>query len=264
MKGIDIIRNAVELTLISGQLEDEQPGSLLITAQVEEGKTHLVSRYASLPTVAFLADATAYGIVQAYKSQLLGGTLRTLILPELIRPLERQKETASSFVAFLAELMEEGIKEIQTYATSFRLPVPVKAGVIACIARGPFEHRVRYWNESGFLSRFLVISYGYSKETADTVRRAILERETRQPEMLTLPPKGKVVLPMPAAERLAQLAVPLAQGVYQPLHGFRMQKHLQRLAMASALREERGIVAAKDLEAVEQIAKYVNLQYAEI
>ena len=87
MKSIEIIREAVELTLISARIEGEQPGSLLITAEVEEGKTHLVSQYMSTPGVAYLADATAYGIVKAYMEDLQRNNVRHILLPELIRPV---------------------------------------------------------------------------------------------------------------------------------------------------------------------------------
>lgn len=261
MPGIELLRDAVELTLISGQLEDDQPGSLLIAAEVEEGKTHLVSQYAQLTSAAYLADATAYGIIKEYQSQLLKGTLSHVIFPELIRPLARQKETASSLVAFLAELMEEGVKEIQTFATSFKLPKPVKAGVVARIAKGNLTNRVRYWNETGFLSRFLVLSYSYSDATADKVRKAITPRLPPSSRSFALPPRGLIKLPTELGDHLAEQAIGLAQGLYAPLHGFRMQKHLQRLAMASALRAGRKEVNASDIARLDHIAKFVNLDY---
>jgi len=264
MNGRETLIEAVELTLISGQLEGDQPGSLLITAEVEEGKTHLVSRYQHLPSVAYLADATAHGIITEYKERLLKGSLSHVIFPELIRPLARQKETASSLVAFLAELMEEGVKEIRTFATSFALPKPVKAGVIAAIAKGNLSNRVRYWNETGFLSRFLVMSYSYGEATAEEVRKSITLRRPDSRPNFVLPPRSSVALPPELGDRIATRSVGLAQGLYAPLHGFRMQKHLQRLAMASALRAGRKEVNESDLVPVGQIAQFVNLEYKEV
>lgn len=258
---IEIIRTAVELTLLTGQLEDDQPSSLFITAEVEEGKTHLVAAYSQLPTVAYLADATAYGIVREYQADLQAGRKKHFVFPELIRPLERQSETASSLIAFLAELMEEGVKEIQTYATSFRLPNPVRAGVIACMARGSLAPRLRYWNETGFFSRFLPLSYSYGKPLADEVMKAIRLRTQPQPTNFVLPRPATIVLPEEIGGALADMAPALAKGIYSPLHGFRMLKHLQRLAMASALRDGRRTVNEKDLQIVQVLADYVNLDY---
>ena len=39
----DLVSRAIELTLVSSRLEDEQPSSLLVAAQVEEGKSMRVS-----------------------------------------------------------------------------------------------------------------------------------------------------------------------------------------------------------------------------
>ncbi|MGB6837492.1 MAG: hypothetical protein WBF66_07295 [Dehalococcoidia bacterium] len=262
--GLEIVREAIELTLLTGQLEGEQPGSLMITSEIEESKSFVVSHYASLPGVAYLSDATAYGIVKEYCQDLLEGRLKHLIFPELIRPLERPKETAASLVAFLAELMEEGVKEIRTYATSFQLPRPVKAGVIACIARGNLKWRTSYWNEAGFLSRFLVLSYTFGLQTETGVLEAIIARAATQLPAFALPAPETVDLPEPLARQLAAIAKPLAKALYPPLHGFRMQKHLQRLAMASALRDGRDVVKAEDLDVINELVPYLNLQYQQL
>ena len=60
------------------------------------------------------------------------------------------------------------------------------------------------------------------------------------------------------------MAERLAKALYAPLHGFRMLKHLQRLAMASALRDGRDVANSDDLKVVTEIAEYVNLDYKEI
>lgn len=202
----DLVSRAIELTLFSSRLEGEQPSSLLVAAQVEEGKSMRVSHYASMDSVAYLADATAYGIVKEYLEELQKGRIAHLIIPELIRLLAR--EDSGALIAFLGELMEEGIKEIQTYATSFRLPTPVKAAVIACIAKGNLSSRMRHWNETGFLSRFFVVSYSYSQETAERVMDSIIGRET-QP---TTSPRPSGEAESPPTREHRQRAVTDGQG----------------------------------------------------
>ena len=160
--------------------------------------------------------------------------------------------------------MEEGIKEIQTYMTSVRLPSPVKAGVIACIAKGNLSPRLRHWNQIGFLSRFFVVSYSYSDETAEGVRDSIIRRETPPATEFILPEKKRVDLPENIARGLSTTAKELAQRLYPPLHGFRMQKHLQRLVMAAALQDGRDTVSKEDFLSVLEICKYANLDYKEL
>ena len=57
------------------------------------------------------------------------------------------------------------------------------------------------------------------------------------------------------------MAVRLAMGRYPPLHGFRMQKHLQRLVMASASRDGSDTVNKDAFLKNYEIAKYLNPDY---
>ncbi len=133
--------------------------------------------------------------------------------------------------------------------------------MIACIAKGSLGYRINHWNVTGFLSRFLVVSYSYSDETAEQVRTNIIEGKSSEPRNLILPEQQKVHVPEEIARGLASMAIGLAQGLYAPLHGFRMQKHLQRLAMASALRAGRDSVNKDDFLKIYDICRYVNLDY---
>jgi hypothetical protein len=265
---LDVVREAVELTLWTGGLANEQPGSMLVAAEEEEGKTYLVSPYKNLGSVGFLSDATAHGMVRAYQQKLRAGQTRHFIFPELLRPLERNKETAASFVAFLSELVEEGVKEIQTFPTSFRLTEPIQAGVLACIARGGLSYRLHHWNVTGFLSRFLVVSYTYGPNTAKAVMDSILNGTPPAPINLVLPTmplqRQTVQVPHHLAQDIADIAAPLASAIYAPLHGYRMTKHLMRLAMASALRDGRSIVTSTDLVPITNLVPYINLNYASL
>ena len=63
---------------------------------------------------------------------------------------------------------------------------------------------------------------------------------------------------------MTSTAKELAQGLYAPLHGFRMQKHLQRLLMASALQDGRDEVSKDDFLSVLELCKFANLDYNEL
>jgi len=47
----------------------------------------------------------------------------------------------------------------------------------------------------------------------------------------------------------------------EKVYGFRLQKHLQKLAMASALRDKRHVVEQKDVDAIKDLASCINLEY---
>ena len=57
------------------------------------------------------------------------------------------------------------------------------------------------------------------------------------------------------------LAAPSSRQTPEKVYGFRLQKNLQRLAMASALSEGRDIVGQNDVRLIEDLAKHINLDY---
>jgi hypothetical protein len=159
MIGTKIIEDIISTVFWTPYVQDEQAVSALILSEVEGGKTALSSQFRRNDGITFMHDATAWGIIEKYMDPLLKGEIKHIIFPEFIQPLSRKRETTSTFLAFINGLVEEGIQEIQTYATRFKLPKPIKAGVIACLAKSEFAWRKDYWAKIGFLSRFLPISY---------------------------------------------------------------------------------------------------------
>lgn len=47
----------------------------------------------------------------------------------------------------------------------------------------------------------------------------------------------------------------------EKIYGFRLQKHLQRLAMASALKNGRDIVTQSDVDYIRSLSGCINLEY---
>ncbi len=265
------LEKIVEMTLWTAYLTGEyHPESLLILSEVEHGKTALVTEYTANAGIVAPHDLTAYGIVKSYAEGIQKKEIRHLICPEFVFPLQRKTETSNTFLAFLNGLIEEGISEIQTYATSFRFNNPLRAGVIACLARQEFEWRKHYWASIGFLSRFNIVSYSYSKTVLESIFESIFS-EKRENNPINLKFKeGQVTLPVD----FARLLKPIGQGILNNIStahgkereirripGLRMQKHLQRLIKALALSEGRNIVSREDVETIRDLAKHMNLEY---
>lgn len=279
MIGIAELETIIRLALYTGYLKDEVPASLLVVSEVESGKSELAKKFADNDGVAFPHDITAYGIVKTYGSRLLpnpggGARIRHLIFPEFIHCLERQRETVKTLLAFLNGLVAEGIREIHTYKTSFKFHEPMSAGAICCLTVAELADWKLYWQRSGFLSRFLPLTYSYSQPVEDRIFESIFARDYRNEPAVSLAfPSGpqEVHFPPALARRLkssakniatacAQLFVPPAK-----MRGFRGQVALQRLAMGSALMNGRDVVQEGDVDLVISLAeKYMNYQYTEI
>ena len=161
---VDSILNLLELVVFSSYIKGEQPVSVLVTAPVEAGKTELVLNFAQNEGCIALTDATAFGIMRDYGQLIIDKKIRHLIIPDLVKPMSRGRDTVHSFIAFLNGLTEEGIVRISTYAqqigvpqqsTGQSQPIPVKCGLIATLAKGVLLDGRHHWSRMGFMSRLL-------------------------------------------------------------------------------------------------------------
>ena len=105
---LERIQKLIELALYSAYVEGEKPVSLLITAPVEAGKTELLLQFARNKGVLVITDATAYGIMRDYGQDIVNHKIRHLVLPDLIKPMSRSKDTVHSLITFFNSLLEEG------------------------------------------------------------------------------------------------------------------------------------------------------------
>ncbi|MFC1967125.1 hypothetical protein ACFLV2_00555 [Chloroflexota bacterium] len=276
MIGIDNINKLLELVVFTGHIRGEQPVSVIVTAPPEAGKTDLVMKYSQSQGLVVLTDCTAYGIMRDYGNAIREGRVKHLLIPDLIKPMSRGKDTVHSLVAFFNSLIEEGVVSISTYAETIGIPrqgiqpqIPVQCGLIATMAKGVLLDGRHHWSKMGFMSRLLPISYTYNANTQLGIHRAIANREylIDEPTQLQLPDEAvEVNLPSPQAADLISLTAGLASIISSPnnpdrVYGFRLQKHIQRLVMASALKDGRDIVTQADVDYVRSLSGCINLEY---
>lgn len=266
------LEHLVKLTLLTPYIKGERPVSILISARVESGKTELIRKAALGPKqgIIYLNDLTAYGLQTKYLDSIVNGKIRTIIIPDLITPLSRSPDTVKTLLAFLNSLIEEGVCEVQTFAKSIELKVPVRCNIITSIAR-EFGGDQRYqWTRIGFLSRVIPISYEYGPSSVYDIMQSIAAREYRNEDNFSSLkiPKADVEIELPNA--IAQNVATLAPNIIdagkfaQKLYGFRLQKQLQTLCMASALYNNRTTVQELDFEIVKQLGDFINFSYKQI
>ena len=285
MIGLERITKTVELAIWSGWVKDEQPVSILLTSQPEAGKTELVMKFASNKGIVALTDLTAYGLNRDYGQQIRERKIRHIIIPDLIKPMSRGKDTVHGLVAFMNALIEEGVYRISTYAETVGVPtsgvtlqtqpIPVRCGLIATMAKDILLDGRHHWTRIGFMSRMLPISYEYGISTQLNIHKSIAEREYlgENPIVLELPDKDvEVELQSKEATDLmtlttaltAKMATPSVRLSPEKVYGFRLQKNLQRLAMANALSRDSGVVEQQDVELIQELAGNFNLEYIHI
>ena len=279
MIGTDNINKLIELVVFSGHIKGEQPVSVLVTAPVEAGKTEIVMKYSQVSGCVALTDVTAYGIMRDYGQSIITGRVRHLIIPDMIKPMSRGRDTVHSLIAFFNALIEEGVLRISTYAERIGAPsdgislespqIPVRCGLIATMAKGILHDGRHHWSRMGFMSRMLPISYTYNVNTQLNIHRSIANRAylSDTPIQLSLPSEDvEVRLESTQAGDIITLASGLASIITsssnpERVYGFRLQKHLQRLVMASALKNDRDTVSQADVDYVRSLSGCINLEY---
>ena len=120
----------------------------------------------------------------------------------------------------------------------------------------------------GFMSRMLPVSYDYGVNAQIDIHHSIARREYLGTGTIRLDlPKEdlEVSLELAEAEELVNLTALLkglnAKNSPESVYGFRLQKQLQRLAMANAIRDKRDIVTQSDVDYIRSLASCINLEY---
>jgi len=261
MKDLEPLVDMVKLTLYTAYIQNvPKPNSLLIIAKPESGKTEVLKKFISNKNIAYLSDATAYGIERDYLSKIEAREVRHIIIPDLLKPLSRKESTVKAFVTWLNALMEEGLASASTYAIQRTSQKDVKCGIVTAITGEVLQDQRHNWGRLGFLSRVVPFSYKYGIETVKKVFDYILGLDYLKEhdiELKRIPKQDKEIkLPRKYAQAILPSTTTIAQA--QKTYGFRLQKQFQALLQASALETARRSVTSRDVDRVLHLMNWVN------
>jgi len=107
--GLDSLETIVQAAMFSAYVKGEMPLSLLIVAKPESAKTAVLKRYRMNKGIIYLTDCTAYGLTRDVLPKIVSGEIKHIMIADLITPLSRNSKTRQSFIAFLNNLVEEGV-----------------------------------------------------------------------------------------------------------------------------------------------------------
>ena len=260
MIATDDLQEIIRIALCTGRLVDERPLSLLIVAAVGAGKTELVSRFSEkyVDSVLYATDITAFALHKKHGKELKSGKIRHIIIPDLLTPLNKQKEQADHFITFMNGIIEEGLARVESRDSNFIANIPVRCGFITTLATKELERKKDRWAAIGFLSRMLPISYSYKQETVMEIFDHIINREylMDNPQPLKLPIDSYMLLSPDLAEQVKPYA--MATKDENDQYGFRRLKQLQTFLMGRALLKGRKEVIDEDLNVLDRYAKYMR------
>jgi len=250
----------IECALISPYIKNEKTISLLIVAKAESGKSSVMKQYRENKGVVYLTDCTAYGITRDILPKIVSGEIKTIMIPDLITPLSKQTKTRQSFIAFLNNLMEEGIAKITTYSTVWNKDV--SANVITAVTDEALRDARHNWAKMGFLSRFIVFSYSYSISTVTEILNYYSKNGLNlKNNKIVLPKKRQVNVEL--QKELADKLNPIAMKIGEQfrLYGFRAKINFRSLLKCLAYRNQRKVVADADFQEFLKLADYMNFDF---
>lgn len=257
--GTESLQKTIECALISPYIRNEKPISLLIVAKPESGKSTVMKQYRENKGIVYLTDCTAYGITRDILPKIVSGETKTIMIPDLLTPLSKQTKTRQSFVAFLNNLIEEGIAKVTTYSTVWNKDA--KANVITAVTDESLRDARHDWGKMGFLSRFIIFSYSYSLSSVMQILNGYSEHGLNpKVSMIKLPKKEiDIELPKEIADKLNPIAMKI--GEQFNLYGFRAKINFRSLLKCLAYRNGRKTVAEEDFQEFLELADYMNFKY---
>lgn len=260
--GVSDVMLLIELALYSGYIRQERSVNLLIIANPESGKTEMLLAFRNNRGLKVPTDITAYKILEQYGDAMSAGEIKHLIIPDLITPISKKQETAMQFVGFLNALIEEGVIDYESYLIQRDYAnQPARVGLLTSITPEYLADKRHRLIQAGFMSRMLPVCYSYTEATAGRIRQYLASRSYHREEegiMLQLPEDMRdIQLPLPMTERIIERATVLGQAT--ETYGFRYQRQLQVLAMASALKSGRDTVNQEDIDTILRLTYLMDM-----
>lgn len=258
---MDLLTKIVTSILWTGYVQNaEKPLSLLIIAAPEHGKSQLVKQFRYSKGIIYISDVTTYGLASKINEHLnRHEPVNHIIIPDLLNPFSRAKCVVQSFVSFLNALTEEGIAKIQTGRIT--VEIPMQCGVIACLTTDQWKQHRAKWISIGFLSRFIPLSYRYSRPTVMEIFDKLSGAGAIENDVnINFPNKKQIVNLTPELHKqLDKYAISIARA--SNLEGIRLYRDLGILAKGIALRENRVEVIQADIDEIISCTDYINYNF---
>jgi hypothetical protein len=242
---IEIVRAAIW----TGRLSDEKPVSVMLVAEQESAKTEVLKYFRNTSTLLYLSDVTSKGL-DTCKNDIEAGRLRHLVILDLVRILSHGRGVSERTIQTLASLMEEGessIADAGGKATWKNFP---RIGALMGITESFFKAKRGKWRQTGFLTRFIPVTFHYKPLTVDLIHKSISQgKKLPDPHMEPIPEFAcQVKCDDKFSAEISMRSKTL--GLEMKTYGFRYHRVLRALAKANARMNGRGWVKQEDIDTV--------------
>lgn len=265
MINTQVLELAVLLALWSTKIVGERPISVMILAPPEHGKTEIIMKFALVEVVKIISDFNSYQFAD-FASEYQAKQKSTIMIPDFLKVIRKKHATQAHSLGILNAIMEEGwIGKLPLGQT---ITEPIQANLITALTQNEIRDKRHKWQDTGFMSRFLPLSYGYTDDTKDEIRSYIRNRMYQKDEPISLKmdmSKVNIAMPPEIARKVEHLTLStMAKISRRDLTGFRLQKQLQVLCMASALSAGKTMADDNDFNAVKEISRFINFDFNKV
>lgn len=252
------IQEIIRLALRTPFIENAKIISLFLVADAESGKTEILKRFSKIKGIDYSTDITYSGLINLL-DEIEKNNVKYLIIPDFLKVTMRKQSTVSNTLGLLNAIIEEGVAKIDTFYRRKEYN-NVSCGLISGITREEMRDKRHKWTSIGFLSRILPVSYSYSIETQLKIMEEINNMNFKpefEKNFSKTPHKIEISKAMASKIQNINLSIKEAGKVY----GFRRQKQLLSLALASA--QERGDNKVKqiDIDKIIKLSNFINLDF---
>jgi len=254
---LEPVLEILQAILWTGRLSTEAPVSACLVADSQSAKSECLKYFALTPTIKLFTDVTSKGIIEQIRLIELK-RLRHIVLMDLHMVVSHNRYTADRTLLTLGGLMEEGLAGIADAGGETKFEGMPRIGVLMGVTPGYYHQRRGHWRRTGFLSRFLTVTYVYSEGTKAKIHEAIRDG-------FVLPDPRNEALPEDAQdvtirEEDASLLMEQARlwGTEQKDPAYRYHKQLRRLLKASALIHGRHTTDTSDISRIIKWMRFFN------
>jgi hypothetical protein len=286
--GMDFPVEVVQTVLLTGQLADERPVSLLIIASPESGKT-TATRKANISVssdkrgeelAVALTDTTGKGLLKIIREH---PRVSHVIFNDLAITAGHKSHVTKYLFGLISAMTEEGLARMADPEGIQVFGADAIKGVIGCITPRLVRDQRFIWNVTGLTTRMLPFFYSQGIDIQLKVRRyhAGLLHESHHPRessSLWVPnEKVKVFVAEKYKEQILELARNVAQKLskegasrknpeYEEL-GYRRIRQFMSLAKANSLLTHSGDpeprVHRVNVEFLRKLSRFVSFRHAE-
>lgn len=288
------LQKLIESSILTGYLKNERKTNFLIIAESESGKSELIKVGGQYKN-AFITNKLSYKpLVDKILPRVENKEISHILIPDFISILG-SKRASDNLIPALNNFMEEGIENLSFYGSERNFKNPIKGGILTAITKKEFEKHIIKWRDTGFLSRFLTITYCYSDSTVTQIHKFIeknkhIDELKKHKNMENIDLNSiSVDIPSEISERINIIADQLVRNnknyIFQKKrgeswqnwevkinnYGFRLHKQLRALIKGiclfnSELKKNKTNykVTTKDFEDLNGLTKFLNFSYTEI